>query len=107
MKVYVIGAGPGDPDLITVKGARLIETCPVVLYTGSLVPKQVIDRARPDALVLDSAGMTLDEILGVIEEAHTKNQDIARVHTGDPSIYGSTAEQLRRLDQLGIPYEII
>ena len=107
MKVYIIGAGPGDPDLITVKGARLIETCPVILYTGSLVPKAVIARASKDALIKDSAGMTLDEIVEIVREAHLKNQDVARVHTGDPSIFGSTAEQLRRFDQLGIHYEIV
>jgi precorrin-4/cobalt-precorrin-4 C11-methyltransferase len=107
MKVYIIGAGPGDPDLITVKGARLIETCPVVLYTGSLVPKAVIARASKEADVKDSAGMTLDEIVAIVADAHSKGQDVARVHTGDPSIYGSTAEQLRRFDQLGIPYEIV
>lgn len=107
MKVYIIGAGPGDPDLITVRGARLIETCPVVLYTGSLVPVQVIARAQPDARVLDSSGMTLDEIIAVIKEAQERDWDVARVHTGDPAIFGSTAEQMRRLDQLGISYEII
>lgn len=107
MKVYIIGAGPGDPDLITVKGARLIESCPVVLYTGSLVPVKVIERASPTATVLDSAGMTLDEIMAIIVQAKVKNQDVARVHTGDPSIFGSTAEQVRRLVQLGIEYEIV
>lgn len=107
MKVYIIGAGPGDPDLITVKGARLIERCPVILYTGSLVPKEVLARARPDALVLDSSPMTLDDILDVIKKAHADGHDVARVHTGDPSIFGSTAEQMRRMDQLGIESEVI
>lgn len=107
MKVYIIGAGPGDPDLITVKGAKLVESCPVVLYTGSLVPTAVIERARKDALVLDSAKMTLDEILDVIQKAHASNQDVARVHTGDPSLFGSTGEQMRRMDALGIDYEVV
>jgi precorrin-4/cobalt-precorrin-4 C11-methyltransferase len=107
MKVYIIGAGPGDPDLITVKGARLVERCPVVLYTGSLVPEAVIARARPDAKVLDSSGMTLDEILDVIVAARDANQDVARVHTGDPSVFGSTAEQMRRMEALGIEFEIV
>jgi precorrin-4/cobalt-precorrin-4 C11-methyltransferase len=107
MKVYIIGAGPGDPGLVTVRGAELIARCPVVLYTGSLVPKQVIARARPEARVLDSSGMTLDEIVAVIGEAHAAGQDVARVHTGDPSIFGSTGEQMRRLEELGIPYEIV
>ncbi|TGK11998.1 precorrin-4 C(11)-methyltransferase [Leptospira fletcheri] len=107
MKVYIIGAGPGDPELITLKGARLIETCPIVLYTGSLVPERVIARANREARVLDSAKMTLDEIMDVLKNAHDKGQDVARVHTGDPSIFGSTAEQMRRMDALGIPYEIV
>ncbi|RHX91439.1 precorrin-4 C(11)-methyltransferase [Leptospira yasudae] len=107
MKVYIIGAGPGDPELITIKGARLVETCPVVLYTGSLVPTAVIERAKKDATVLDSSNMTLDDILEVILQAKEKNQDVARVHTGDPSIFGSTAEQMRRFDSLNIQYEIV
>ncbi|EMY78648.1 precorrin-4 C(11)-methyltransferase [Leptospira weilii serovar Ranarum str. ICFT] len=107
MKVYIIGAGPGDPELITVKGARLVETCPVVLYTGSLVPKAVIERAQKDAIVLDSSNMILEEIISVILQAKERDQDVARVHTGDPSIFGSTAEQMRRFDFLNIPYEIV
>ncbi|EMM75046.1 precorrin-4 C(11)-methyltransferase [Leptospira santarosai] len=107
MKVYIIGAGPGDPELITVKGARLVETCPVVLYTGSLVPKAVVERARKDAIVLDSSNMVLDDIISVILKAKENDQDVARVHTGDPSIFGSTAEQIRKFDSLNIEYEII
>ncbi|MDI7218136.1 precorrin-4 C(11)-methyltransferase [Leptospira santarosai] len=107
MKVYIIGAGPGDPELITVKGARLVETCPVVLYTGSLVPKAVVERAREDAIVLDSSNMVLDDIISVILKAKENDQDVARVHTGDPSIFGSTAEQIRKFDSLNIEYEII
>jgi precorrin-4/cobalt-precorrin-4 C11-methyltransferase len=107
MRVYIIGAGPGDPKLITIRGAELIARCPVVLYTGSLVPREVVAMAGPDALVLDSSGMTLDTIVTVIEEARDRGHDVARVHTGDPSIFGSTAEQMRRLHELGIEYEII
>lgn len=107
MKVYIIGAGPGDPDLITVKGQRLVKTCPVVLYTGSLVPKEVVAMASKDAKVLDSAGMTLDDIMDVLIEAKKNDQDVARVHTGDPSIFGSTAEQMRRMDKVDISYEVI
>ena len=107
MKVYIIGAGPGDPKLITVKGAELIEQCPVILYTGSLVPKAVIKRANKNVLVLDSAGMDLNEIMDVLKEAKVKNQDVARVHTGDPSIFGSTAEQIRKMEEEGIEYEIV
>lgn len=107
MKVFIIGAGPGDPELITVKGARMISECPVVLYTGSLVPKEVLRTARKDALVLDSSGMTLEEIIDVIVQAKDRGEDVARVHTGDPSIFGSTAEQIRKIKELGIEYEII
>nr|OCA01623.1 Precorrin-4 C(11)-methyltransferase [Leptospira interrogans serovar Copenhageni/Icterohaemorrhagiae] len=107
MKVYIIGAGPGDPELITIKGAKLIEACPIVLYTGSLVPKAVIERTKKDAIVLDSSSMTLDEIISVILSAKENDQDVARVHTGDPSIFGSIAEQIRKLDSLNIQYEIV
>jgi precorrin-4/cobalt-precorrin-4 C11-methyltransferase len=107
MRVYIIGAGPGDPGLITVRGAELIARCPVVLYTGSLVPREIIARARPDARVLDSASMTLDEMVAILREARDADEDVARVHTGDPTIFGSTAEQMRRMDELGIAYEII
>jgi precorrin-4/cobalt-precorrin-4 C11-methyltransferase len=107
MKVYVIGAGPGDPKLLTLRAADLISTCPVVLYTGSLVPREAVAMARSDAKVVDSSGMTLDEIVDVIVAARDANQDVARVHTGDPLIFGSTAEQMRRMDSLGIEYEVV
>jgi precorrin-4/cobalt-precorrin-4 C11-methyltransferase len=107
MRVYIIGAGPGDPGLITVRGAELIARCPVVLYTGSLVPRELIARARPDAQVLDSSSMTLDEILAVMKRARDEDRDVARVHTGDPTIFGSTAEQMRLLEAECIAYEIV
>ncbi|EDQ01668.1 precorrin-4 C(11)-methyltransferase [Shewanella benthica] len=107
MTVYFIGAGPGDPDLITVKGAKLVERCPVVLYTGSLVPAEVVGRAKDDALVLSSEAMDLDEIIAVCKEAHDKGQDVARVQTGDLSIYSSLAETTRRLDVLEIDWQVI
>jgi precorrin-4/cobalt-precorrin-4 C11-methyltransferase len=107
MRVYIIGAGPGDPKLLTLRGAELIARCPVVLYTGSLVPPEVIAHARPDAKVLDSSGMTLDAIVDVITAARDADHDVARVHTGDPLIFGSTAEQMRRFEALGIAYEIV
>ncbi len=106
MTVHFIGAGPGDPDLITVKGRRLIERCPVCLYAGSLVPEAVVAYAPPGARVRDSADMTLDEIVELIAEAHARGEDVARVHSGDPSLYGAVAEQIRRLQALGVPYEI-
>jgi precorrin-4/cobalt-precorrin-4 C11-methyltransferase len=107
VRVYIIGAGPGDPKLLTLRGAELIGRCPVVLYTGSLVPTEVIAHARADAKVLDSSGMTLDQIVRVIADARDADEDVARVHTGDPLIFGSTAEQMRRFESLGIAYEIV
>lgn len=107
MTVYFIGAGPGAPDLITVRGLRLIESCPVCLYAGSLVPEEIVAAAPDDALVKDTAPMNLDEIVVDITEAHREGKDVARVHSGDPSIYGATAEQMRRLDVLDIPYEVV
>jgi precorrin-4/cobalt-precorrin-4 C11-methyltransferase len=107
MRVFIIGAGPGDPKLVTLRAAELITRCPVVLYTGSLVPREVLAIARPDARVLDSSTMTLDEIMAVIVAARDRGEDVARVHTGDPAVFGSTAEQMRRMKALGIEYEII
>ena len=107
MTVYFVGAGPGDPDLITVKGRRLIEMCPVCLYAGSLVPKPVIEFAPSDASVQDTAPLHLDEIIELIMQAHLEGKDVARVHSGDPSLYGAIAEQIRRLQAEGIPYEVI
>lgn len=106
MRVHFIGAGPGAADLITVRGLRLIESCRVCIYAGSLVPKEVVASAPKDALLIDSSSLTLDEIIAAIEIAHAKGHDVARVHSGDPSIYGAMAEQMRRLDALGIPYDV-
>ncbi|MEL6677800.1 MAG: precorrin-4 C(11)-methyltransferase [Pseudomonadota bacterium] len=107
MTVYFIGAGPGDPDLITVKGRALIARCPVCLYAGSLVPEAVVACAPDGAMVADTAPMALDEIIGVMVAAHGRGEDVARVHSGDPSLYGAIAEQIRRLKADAIPYEII
>ena len=107
MKVYFIGAGPGDPELITVRGLRLIERCQVCLYAGSLVPAAVVEAAPAEAHVVDTASLTLDDIMAEIEAAHAQDKDVARVHSGDPSIYGAIAEQIRRLKALGIEYEIV
>ena len=106
MTVHFIGAGPGAADHITVRGLRLIEKCPVCIYAGSLVPKDVVASAPADARLVDSSSMTLDEIIAEMAAAHAKGQDVARVHSGDPSIYGAVAEQMRRLDVLGIPYDV-
>ncbi|MEQ8440887.1 MAG: precorrin-4 C(11)-methyltransferase [Alphaproteobacteria bacterium] len=106
MTVHFIGAGPGAPDLITVRGLNLIRKCPVCLFAGSLVPEAVVAEAPAGARVVDTAPLHLDEIIAEIEAAHARGQDVARVHSGDPSIYGATAEQMRRLDALGIPYDV-
>jgi precorrin-4/cobalt-precorrin-4 C11-methyltransferase len=107
MTVYFIGAGPGAPDLITVRGLKLIERCPVCLYAGSLVPEEIVQAAPADALVKDTAPMHLDEIIADMKTAHDAGHDVARVHSGDPAIYGAVAEQMRRLDALGIDYEVV
>jgi precorrin-4/cobalt-precorrin-4 C11-methyltransferase len=104
--VHFIGAGPGAPDLITVRGLKLIERCPVCLYAGSLVPAEIVAAAPKDARVLDTAAMTLDEIVAEIEQAVGAGLEVARVHSGDPSLYGAIAEQMRRLKALGIPYDV-
>ena len=106
MTIHFIGAGPGDPELITIKGQRLITQSPVCLYAGSLVPEAVIAVAPKDADIHDTASMTLDEIIQVMQEAADKNFDVARVHSGDPSLYGAIGEQMRRLKELGIAFDI-
>jgi precorrin-4/cobalt-precorrin-4 C11-methyltransferase len=107
MTVYFIGAGPGDPDLITVKAKAMIEKCPVCLYAGSLVPEAVVACAPNDASVMDTAAMTLDDTHAAIVAAHAQGQDVARVHSGDPSLYGAIAEQIRRLRKDNIDFKII
>jgi len=106
MTVHFIGAGPGAPDLITLRGLKLIQSCPVCLYAGSLVPEEIVKAAPQGARVIDTAPLHLDEIIAEIEAAHAQGQNVARVHSGDPSIYGAIAEQMRRLDRLGIPYDV-
>jgi precorrin-4/cobalt-precorrin-4 C11-methyltransferase len=106
MTVHFIGAGPGAPDLITVRGLRLIERCPVCLFAGSLVPREIVAAAPPGAKIIDTAPLTLDEIIAEIAAAHRQGVDISRVHSGDPSLYGAIAEQIRRLEALGIPYDV-
>lgn len=106
MTVHFIGAGPGAADLITVRGLRLIEKCPVCIYAGSLVPKELVASAPKNARVIDSSALTLDDIIAEMKLAHDAGYDVARVHSGDPSIYGAVAEQMRRLDALGIDYDV-
>lgn len=104
MTVHFIGAGPGAADLITVRGRDLIARCPVCLYAGSLVPAALLDYCPPGAHIVDTAPMSLDEILAEIERAHAQGQDVARLHSGDISIWSAVGEQTRRLRDLGIPY---
>ncbi|WP_342655535.1 precorrin-4 C(11)-methyltransferase [Pseudomonas sp. F3-2] len=106
MTVFFIGAGPGDPDLITVKGQRLIRSCPVIIYAGSLVPEAVLE-GHQAVQVSNSAELHLDQIIALMKSAHANGQDVARVHSGDPSLYGAIGEQIRCLKALGIPFEII
>ncbi len=108
MKVYFIGAGPGDPELITVKALRLLKECPVVLYAGSLVPREILHSVEGSTdLIIDTASIDLEEITAHIVEANKTGKNVARVHSGDPSVYGAIGEQIRRLQQLEIDYEII
>ncbi len=107
MTVYFIGAGPGDPELLTKKAERIIGECPVCLYAGSLVPAEVVACAPESAKVMDTAPMTLDDTHAEIKAAHARGENVARVHSGDPSLYGAIAEQIRRLRADGIDYQII
>jgi precorrin-4/cobalt-precorrin-4 C11-methyltransferase len=107
MTVYFIGAGPGAVDLITVRGHRLLSSCPVCLYAGSIMPDDLLALCPPDARVIDTGPLNLDQIIGEITDAHATGSDVARLHSGDPSLYSALAEQCRRLDALGIDYEIV
>ncbi|HEV2779833.1 MAG TPA: precorrin-4 C(11)-methyltransferase [Actinophytocola sp.] len=107
MTVHFVGAGPGAADLITVRGARLIASAPVCLYAGSLVPAELLEHCPPGARLVDTADLTLDEIVAELVEAHRRGDDVVRLHSGDPSVFSAVAEQARRLDALGIPYDIV
>ena len=110
MTVHFIGAGPGAADLITVRGLAIIRACPVVLYAGSLVPPGIVAEAGAEApegaRVIDTAPLTLDEIIAEMKSADAAGDDVARVHSGDPALYGAIAEQMRRLDGLSIAYDV-
>nr|WP_204401214.1 precorrin-4 C(11)-methyltransferase [Alkaliphilus hydrothermalis] len=106
-KVYFIGAGPGDPKLITLKGHEIIQTADVIIYAGSLVNPEVISHRKPQAKVYNSASMTLGEVLTIIKEAIPQGLEVARVHTGDPSIYGAIREQMDALEEASIEFEVI
>lgn len=104
--VHFIGAGPGAPDLLTLRARDLIAASPVCLYAGALVPPEVLAHCPADARIVDTQHLTLDDIVSEIQAAHTRNEDVARLHSGDLSIWSAAAEQLRRLDALGIPYDL-
>ncbi|OXM85122.1 precorrin-4 C(11)-methyltransferase [Paenibacillus rigui] len=106
-KIYIIGAGPGDPDLITVKGLRILQEADVVLYTDSLVNDELIAKAKPGAEILKSAGMALEEMVALMVDRVKQGKLVARVHTGDPAMFGATMEQIALLKKEGIGYEII
>lgn len=105
--VHFIGAGPGDPELLTVKGKRLIEEADIIIYAGSLVNPQVLVGAKAGAKIYNSAGMTLPEVIDVIRDGAARGLQVARVHTGDPAVYGAHREQMVELDKLGIAYDVV
>jgi precorrin-4/cobalt-precorrin-4 C11-methyltransferase len=107
MRVYFIGAGPGAHDLITVRGAQILERAPMVMYAGSLVPPEVLRYCKPDAEIIDTAKLDLEQQEACYRTAKARDRDVARVHSGDPAIYSATAEQMRRLESLGIAYEVV
>lgn len=107
MKVMFVGAGPGDPDLLTVKGRRLLKECRICIYAGSLVSDQVLKLIPEDAEKHDSAGMDLEQMVSVYEDASRRGIDVVRLHSGDPAIYGAIREQMNELDRMGIDYEVV
>jgi precorrin-4/cobalt-precorrin-4 C11-methyltransferase len=107
MRVFFIGAGPGAQDLITVRGAEILQRVSFVMYAGSLVPPEVLRYCKPDAEIIDTAKLDLEQQEACYRRAQSLDADVARVHSGDPAIYGATAEQMRRLDKLAIPYEVV
>lgn len=107
MTVYFIGAGPGAADLITVRGQRLLQQSPVCLYAGSIMSSELLALCGPAARVVDTGGLTLEQIVDEIAAADALGHDVARLHSGDPSLYSALAEQCRRLDELGIGYQIV
>lgn len=106
MTVHFIGAGPGAADLITVRGRDLIASSPVCLYAGSLIRPELLDHCPPGARTVDTWKLTLDEIVTELVAAHGRGEDVARLQSGDPSVYSAMAEQMRRLDEEGVPYDV-
>jgi precorrin-4/cobalt-precorrin-4 C11-methyltransferase len=107
MTVHFIGAGPGAEDLLTLRAQRIIAAAPVVVYAGSLVPPEILAGASPDARLVDSSDLDLDAIIAELVSAHRAGRDVARLHSGDPSIFSAVAEQARRLDDAGVPWQIV
>ncbi|MBT2424765.1 precorrin-4 C11-methyltransferase [Streptomyces sp. CB00316] len=107
MTVYFIGAGPGAADLITVRGARLLAASPVCLYAGSLVPVELLAECPQDARLIDTADLDIEQITAELVRAHADGHDVARLHSGDPSVFSAVNEQMKRLDEAGVPYEVV
>jgi precorrin-4/cobalt-precorrin-4 C11-methyltransferase len=107
MTVHFVGAGPGAADLVTVRALRLLEAAPVCLYAGSLVPAELLASCPADARLVDTADLTLDEIIELLVAAHSQGHDVVRLHSGDPSVFSAVAEQARRLDAAGVPWGIV
>ncbi len=105
--VYFIGAGPGEPELITLKGKKLLEAADVIIYAGSLVNKELLAYAKAGCKVYNSAEMTLEDVIGVMKDGKEQNETVVRLHTGDPSIYGAIREQMDQLDRLEMAYEVV
>lgn len=105
--VHFVGAGPGAPDLITVRGAALLGRADVVIYAGSLVNPELLALCREGCRVLDSSKMTLEGVLGAVAEAEARGEETVRLHTGDPSLYGAVREQMEALDRMGVPYDVV
>ncbi|MDW7673765.1 MAG: precorrin-4 C(11)-methyltransferase [Bacillota bacterium] len=107
MKVYFVGAGPGDPELITVKGMKLLQEAPVIIYAGSLVNKELLNYAKKDTAIYNSATLTLEEVVDIIKDAVANNLWVVRLHTGDPALFGAIQEQMELLDKEGIEYQVV
>ncbi|MEO5874020.1 MAG: precorrin-4 C(11)-methyltransferase [Streptosporangiaceae bacterium] len=107
MTVHFVGAGPGAADLITVRGQRIIAAAPVCLYAGALVPVELLESCPPGARLVDTADLTLDQIVAELVAAHEAGHDVARLHSGDPSVFSAMAEQMRRLEAAGVPYDVV
>ncbi len=105
--VLFVGAGPGDPELITVKGQKALMAADVVIYAGSLVPKELLQWTRPETTALSSASMNLEQIIDAVVDARSAGKRVVRLHTGDPSLYGAIFEQMAELQKYGIPYKVI